>query len=102
MGKILIFDNAFFDRTLGYPCNYYVSRDIAQVLSEDAETADLTPNERGLIIGACAAVANLSEQMHAEMDFQQLIIAKIILVNFNAMSKRRMAGERLKKVPPKA
>ena len=43
--------------------------DISKVLSEDAESANLTPNERGLIIGACAAVANLSDQMHAEMDF---------------------------------
>ena len=53
----------------GIPAIIMSLGDIAQVLSEDAETADLTPNERGLIIGACAAVSNLSEQMHAEMDF---------------------------------
>ena len=44
--------------------------DISQVLSEDAETAsNLTPNQRGLILGACAAVCNLSDQMAAEMQF---------------------------------
>ena len=44
--------------------------DISQVLSEDAETApELTANQRGLILGACAQVCNLSDQMHAEMDF---------------------------------
>ena len=43
--------------------------DIANVLAEDAETADLSPNQRGLIIGACAQVSALSDQMHAEMDF---------------------------------
>jgi len=40
---------------------------IAQVLSEDALDADLTPNQRGLILSACAQVANLSDLMHAEM-----------------------------------
>jgi len=39
------------------------------VLSEDAEVADLTANQRGLILGACAQVCQLSDQMHAEMDF---------------------------------
>jgi hypothetical protein len=43
--------------------------DVGQVLSEDALEAELTPNQRGLIIGACASVCNLSDQMHAEMDF---------------------------------
>ena len=45
--------------------------DIANVLAEDAEDADLTPNQRGLIIGACAQVSALSDQMHAEMNFLQ-------------------------------
>lgn len=53
----------------GIPAIIMCMGDIAQVLSEDAENAPLTPNERGLIIGACAAVASLSDQMHAEMDF---------------------------------
>ena len=44
--------------------------DIARVLSEDAETAsNLTPNQRGIILGACAQVSALSDQMHAEMSF---------------------------------
>ena len=43
--------------------------DIGKVLSEDAIDAELTPNQRGLIISACAHVCNLSDQMHAEMEF---------------------------------
>jgi hypothetical protein len=44
--------------------------DIGKVLAEDAEDAtELTPNQRGLILGACAQVCSLSDQMHAEMDF---------------------------------
>ena len=43
--------------------------DIGKVLSEDAEIAELTPNQRGLILGACAQVCQLSDQMHAEMEF---------------------------------
>ncbi len=43
--------------------------DISNVLSEDAETAPLSPNQRGLILGACAQVCALSDQMHAEMSF---------------------------------
>ena len=44
--------------------------DIANVLSEDVVDADnLTPNQRGLIMSCCAQVANLSDMMHAEMDF---------------------------------
>ena len=49
--------------------------DIAKILSEDAESADLTPNERGLIIGACASVANLSDQMHAEWTFYNKLMS---------------------------
>ena len=45
--------------------------DIADVLSMDAEDADLTANQRGLILGACAQVSQLSELMHAEMDHLQ-------------------------------
>ena len=44
--------------------------DIAEVLSEDAVDAkNLTPNQRGLIMGACAQVSSLSDYMHAEMEF---------------------------------
>ena len=44
--------------------------DISVVLSEDAVDADnLTPSQRGLVISACAQVSNLSDLMHAEMDF---------------------------------
>ena len=44
--------------------------EIATVLSEDAIDADhLTANQRGLIMGACAQVSALSDQMHAEMEF---------------------------------
>tara|TARA_Y100000401_G_scaffold53110_1_gene41698 strand:+ start:2292 stop:2570 length:279 start_codon:yes stop_codon:yes gene_type:complete len=43
---------------------------VANVLSEDAIDADnLTPNQRGLIMSCCAQVSNLSDLMHAEMDF---------------------------------
>ena len=52
----------------GMPAIVMCLGDIARVLSEDAETAKLTPNQRGLIIGACAQVCNLSDQMHAEMN----------------------------------
>ena len=43
--------------------------EISEVLSEDAVDADnLTPNQRGLIIGACAQVSALSDQITAEME----------------------------------
>jgi len=53
----------------GMPAIIMALGDIAKILSEDAETASLTPNERGLIMGACASMSNLSDQMHSEMDF---------------------------------
>ena len=54
----------------GLPAIIMCLGDNAAVLSEDAVDADnLTPNQRGLIIGACAQVSALSDQMHAEMDF---------------------------------
>ena len=53
----------------GLPAIIMCLGDIAKILSEDAESASLTPNERGLIIGACASISNLSDQMHAEMNF---------------------------------
>ena len=54
----------------GLPAIIMCLGDISNVLAEDAEAANnLTPNQRGLILGACAQVCNLSDQMHAEMDF---------------------------------
>tara|TARA_R100001463_G_scaffold46729_1_gene95305 strand:+ start:25 stop:306 length:282 start_codon:yes stop_codon:yes gene_type:complete len=53
----------------GLPAVIMSLGDISRVLSEDAIDADLTPNQRGLIISACAHVCNLSDHMHAEMEF---------------------------------
>ena len=54
----------------GLPAIIMSLGDIAEVLSEDAVDADnLTPNQRGLIMGACAQVSSLSDYMHAEMEF---------------------------------
>ena len=56
----------------GLPAIIMCLGDISRILSEDAETApELTPNQRGLILGACAQVSNLSDQIHAEMQFLQ-------------------------------
>ena len=54
----------------GLPAVIMCLGDISKILSEDAEDApNLTPNQRGLILGACAQVSNLSDQMEAEMNF---------------------------------
>ena len=53
----------------GLPAIIMALGDIAVVLSEDAIDADhITPNQRGLIMSACAQVSNLSDLMHAEME----------------------------------
>jgi|TARA_B100001741_G_C16380335_1_gene517482 hypothetical protein len=53
----------------GLPAIIMALGDIANVLSEDAVDANnLTPNQRGLVISACAQVSHLSDMMHAEMD----------------------------------
>ena len=53
----------------GLPAIIMALGDISVVLSEDAIDAEnLTPNQRGLIMNACAQVSNLSDLMHAEMD----------------------------------
>ena len=53
----------------GLPAIMMTLGDISVVLSEDAIDAEnLTPNQRGLIMNACAQVSNLSDLMHAEMD----------------------------------
>ena len=54
----------------GLPAIIMCLGDISEVLSEDAVDAqNLTPNQRGLIMGACAQVSSLSDYMHAEMEF---------------------------------
>jgi len=54
----------------GMPAIVMCLGDISNVLSEDAVDAEnLTPNQRGLIMSCCAQVSNLSDLMHAEMDF---------------------------------
>lgn len=54
----------------GLPAIIMCLGDISRILAEDAEYAtNVTPNQRGLILGACAQVCQLSDQMHAEMDF---------------------------------
>ena len=54
----------------GLPAIIMALGDISVVLSEDAIDADnLTANQRGLIMNACAQVSNLSDLMHAEMEF---------------------------------
>jgi hypothetical protein len=54
----------------GMPAIIMALGDIANVLSEDAVDAEnLTPNQRGLVLSCCAQVSNLSDMMHAEMDF---------------------------------
>jgi hypothetical protein len=54
----------------GMPAIVMALGDIANVLSEDAIDAEnLTPNQRGLIMSCCAQVSNLSDLMHAEMDY---------------------------------
>ena len=56
----------------GLPAIIMALGDISVVLSEDAIDADnLTANQRGLIMNACAQVSNLSDLMHAEMEFIQ-------------------------------
>ena len=52
----------------GLPAIIMCLGSISAVLSEDAESADLTPNQRGLIVGACSQVSHLSDLMHAEME----------------------------------
>ena len=54
----------------GLPAIIMALGDISVVLSEDAIDAEtLTANQRGLIMNACAQVSNLSDLMHAEMDW---------------------------------
>ena len=57
----------------GLPAIIMALGDISVVLSEDAIDAEnLTPNQRGLIMNACAQVSNLSDLMHAEMEHIKL------------------------------
>ena len=43
--------------------------ELGAVLAEDAIDAKLTSNQRGFIIGTCAQVCDLSDQLRAEMEF---------------------------------
>lgn len=52
----------------GLPAIIMCLGNISDVLSEDVlDAPGLTPNQRGLIMGACAQVSALSDQMNAEM-----------------------------------
>ena len=54
----------------GMPAIVMAMGDIANVLSEDVvDATNLTPNQRGLIMSCCAQVSNLSDLMHAEMNY---------------------------------
>ncbi len=54
----------------GLPAIIMALGDISVVLSEDAIDAEnLTANQRGLIMNACAQVSNLSDLMNAELEF---------------------------------
>jgi len=54
----------------GLPAIIMCLGNIADVLSEDVlDAPGLTPNQRGLIMGACAQVSALGDQMQAEMKF---------------------------------
>ena len=54
----------------GMPAIVMCLGDISNVLSEDAVDAEnLTPNQRGLIMSCCAQVSNLSDLMHAELEY---------------------------------
>ncbi len=44
--------------------------DISVVLSEDAHDAqNLSTEQRSMVISACAQVSDLSDRIHAEMDY---------------------------------
>jgi len=54
----------------GLPAIIMCLGNISDVLSEDVlDAPGLTPNQRGLIMGACAQVSALGDQMKAEMRF---------------------------------
>jgi len=54
----------------GLPAIIMTLGQISNVISEDAIDAEnLTANQRGLIMNACAQVCNLRDMMHAEMEF---------------------------------
>ena len=58
----------------GMPAIIMALGDIANVLSEDALDAEnITANQRGLIISCCAQVSNLSDLMHAELEYLQAL-----------------------------
>lgn len=54
----------------GLPAIVMALGDISVVLSEDAHAAEnLSPQQRSMVISACSQVSDLSDRIHAEMDF---------------------------------
>ena len=54
----------------GLPAIVMALGDISVVLSEDAHHADnLTTEQRSMVISACSQVSDLSDRIHAEMDY---------------------------------
>lgn len=54
----------------GLPAIVMALGDIAEVLSEDAHHADnLSTEQRSMVISACSQVSDLSDRIHAEMDY---------------------------------
>ena len=54
----------------GLPAIVMALGDISVVLSEDAHDAsNLTAEQRSMVISACAQVSDLSDRIHAEMDY---------------------------------
>ena len=54
----------------GLPAIVMALGEISVVLAEDAVDADnITPDQRGLILNTCTQVSDLSDRMHAEINF---------------------------------
>ena len=54
----------------GLPAICMALGDISVVLSEDAHGADnLSTEQRSMVISACSQVSDLSDRIHAEMDY---------------------------------
>ena len=51
----------------GMPAMILALGNVARILAEDAEDAKLTPQQRSLIIGSCARMADTADNMAAEM-----------------------------------
>jgi len=54
----------------GLPAIVMALGDISVVLSEDAhDAANLSTEQRSMVISACSQVSDLSDRIHAEMDY---------------------------------